>query len=198
MFMRFVILQMCLLLFFHKAYSLELFGYKLYSPIQDFSDQGSFAYDQDQIASLNLDPNKIINSNNQVANYFLKSTKNGNIYEVEGTNDKLSLSPIECLEMQKKFVVSFEKKNSNLYDVSSQKLEANLQSKSTWDVYLNDEINNKNIIFTFTCDYSFNNRRLSISLSDFQFMKDENQIYEERLQKKMNEEEVKKIDTSGI
>ena len=100
--------------------------------------------------------------------------------------------------MQKKFVVSFEKKNSNFYDVSSQKLEANLQSKSTWDVYLNDEINNKNIIFTFTCDYSFNNRRLSISLSDFQYMEDENQIYEERLQKKMNEEEVKKIDTSGI
>ena len=147
---------------------------------------------------MNLDPSKIINSNNQVANYFLKSTKNGNIYEVEGKNDKLSLSPIECREMQKKFVVSFEKKNSNLYDVSSQKLEANLQSKSTWDVYLNDEINNKNIIFTFTCDYSFNNRRLRISLSDFQFMKDENQIYEERLQKKMNEEEVKKIDTSGI
>ena len=82
--------------------------------------------------------------------------------------------------------------------MSSQKLEANLQSKSTWDVYLNDEINNKNIIFTFTCDYSFNNRRLSISLSDFQYMEDENQIYEERLQKKMNEEEVKKIDTSGI
>ena len=172
------------LLFFHKAYSLELFGYKLYSPIQDFLIKGSFAYDQDQIASLNLDPNKIINSNNQVANYFLKSTKNGNIYEVEGTNDKLSLSPIECLEMQKKnLLFHLRKKNSNLYDVSSQKLEANLQSKSTWDVYLNDEINNKNIIFTFTCDYSFNNRRLSISLSDFQFMKDENQIYEERLQK---------------
>jgi hypothetical protein len=100
--------------------------------------------------------------------------------------------------MQKKFVVSFEKKNSDFFNVSSQKLDANLQSKSTWDVYLNDSTNNQNIIFTFTCDYSFNNRRLSITLSDFQFMKNEDQKYDERQKEIIEEEKVKKIDTSGI
>jgi len=196
--MRFVLLQLLLILFFNNASSLELFGYKLYLPIQDYSNQGSLVYIQDQIVSLNLDPDKIINSNNLVKNYNLKLTKNGKIYEVEGTNDSLSLSPIECLEMQKKFVFSFEKKNSNFFNVTSQKLDANLQSKSTWDVYLNNSANDQNIIFTFTCDYSFNNRRLSITLSDFQFMKNENQNYD-NLQREIKEEEsLKKIDTSGI
>ena len=196
--MRFVLLQLLLILFFNNAYSLELFGYKLYLPIQDYSNQGSLVYIQDQIVSLNLDPDKIINPNNLVKNYNLKLTKNGKIYEVEGTNDSLSLSPIECLEMQKKFVFSFEKKNSNIFNVTSQKLDANLQSKSTWDVYLNNSANDQNIIFTFTCDYSFNNRRLSITLSDFQFMNNENQNYD-NLQKEIKEEEsIKKIDTSGI
>ena len=196
--MRFVLLQLLLILFFNNASSLELFGYKLYLPIQDYSNQGSLVYIQDQIVSLNLDPDKIINSNNLVKNYNLKLTKNGKIYEVEGTNDSLSLSPIECLEMQKKFVFSFEKKNSNFFNVTSQKLDANLQSKSTWDVYLNNSANDQNIIFTFTCDYSFNNRRLSITLSDFQFMKNENQNYDS-LQREIKEEEsLKKIDTSGI
>jgi hypothetical protein len=196
--MRFVLLQLLLILFFNNASSLELFGYKLYLPIQDYSNQGSLVYIQDQIVSLNLDPDKIINSNNLVKNYNLKLTKNGKIYEVEGTNDSLSLSPIECLEMQKKFVFSFEKKNSNIFNVTSQKLDANLQSKSTWDVYLNNSANDQNIIFTFTCDYSFNNRRLSITLSDFQFMKNENQNYD-NLQREIKEEEsLKKIDTSGI
>ena len=196
--MRFVLLQLLLILFFNNASSLELFGYKLYLPIQDYSNQGSLVYIQDQIVSLNLDPDKIINSNNLVKNYNLKLTKNGKIYEVEGTNDSLSLSPIECLEMQKKFVFSFEKKNSNKFNVTSQKLDANLQSKSTWDVYLNNSANDQNIIFTFTCDYSFNNRRLSITLSDFQFMKNENQNYD-NLQREIKEEEsLKKIDTSGI
>jgi|TARA_E500000178_G_scaffold200465_1_gene198335 hypothetical protein len=196
--MRFLLLQLILILFFNNASSLELFGYKLYSPLKDFSNQGSFVSIQDRIVSLNLDPDKIINSNNQVKDYTLKFTKNGKIYEVEGTNDSLSLSPIECLEMQKKFVVSFEKKNSDFFNVSSQKLDANLQSKSTWDVYLNDSTNNQNIIFTFTCDYSFNNRRLSITLSDFQFMKNEDQKYDERQKEIIEEEKVKKIDTSGI
>jgi len=196
--MRFLLLQLILILFFNNASSLELFGYKLYSPLKDFSNQGSFVSIQDRIVSLNLDPDKIINSNNQVKDYTLKFTKNGKIYEVEGTNDSLSLSPIECLEMQKKFVVSFEKKNSDFFNVSSQKLDANLQSKSTWDVYLNDSINNQNIIFTFTCDYSFNNRRLSITLSDFQFMKNEDQKYDKRQKEIIEEEKVKKIDTSGI
>ncbi|MDA8668580.1 hypothetical protein N9M26_02870 [Alphaproteobacteria bacterium] len=196
--MRFLLLQLILILFFNNASSLELFGYKLYSPLKDFSNQGSFVSIQDRIVSLNLDPDKIINSNNQVKDYTLKFTKNGKIYEVEGTNDSLSLSPIECLEMQKKFVVSFEKKNLDFFNVSSQKLDANLQSKSTWDVYLNDSINNQNIIFTFTCDYSFNNRRLSITLSDFQFMKNEDQKYDERQKEIIEEEKVKKIDTSGI
>jgi len=196
--MRFVLLQLLLILFFKNASSLELFGYKLYLPIQDYSNQGSLVYIQDQIVSLDLDPDKIINSNNLVKNYNLKLTKNGKIYEVEGTNDSLSLSPIECLEMQKKFVFSFEKKNSNIFNVTSQKLDANLQSKSTWDVYLNNSANDQNIIFTFTCDYSFNNRRLSITLSDFQFMKNENQNYD-NLQREIKEEEsLKKIDTSGI
>jgi hypothetical protein len=196
--MRFVLLQLLLILFFKNASSLELFGYKLYLPIQDYSNQGSLVYIQDQIVSLDLDPDKIINSNNLVKNYNLKLTKNGKIYEVEGTNDSLSLSPIECLEMQKKFVFSFEKKNSNFFNVTSQKLDANLQSKSTWDVYLNNSANDQNIIFTFTCDYSFNNRRLSITLSDFQFMNNENQNYD-NLQKEIKEEEsIKKIDTSGI
>jgi hypothetical protein len=196
--MRFVLLQLLLILFFNNASSLELFGYKLYLPIQDYSNQGSLVYIQDQIVSLNLDPDKIINPNNLVKNYNLKLTKNGKIYEVEGTNDSLSLSPIECLEMQKKFVFSFEKKNSNKFNVTSQKLDANLQSKSTWDVYLNNSANDQNIIFTFTCDYSFNNRRLSITLSDFQFMKNENQNYD-NLQREIKEEEsLKKIDTSGI
>ena len=196
--MRFVLLQLLLILFFNNASSLELFGYKLYLPIQDYSNQGSLVYIQDQIVSLDLDPDKIINSNNLVKNYNLKLTKNGKIYEVEGTNDSLSLSPIECLEMQKKFVFSFEKKNSNIFNVTSQKLDANLQSKSTWDVYLNNSANDQNIIFTFTCDYSFNNRRLSITLSDFQFMKNEDQKYDERQKEIMEEEKVKKIDTSGI
>src|SRR6056300_475698 len=191
--MRFVLLQLLLILFFNNASSVELFVYKLYFPIQDYSNQGSLVYIQDQIVSLNLDPDKIINPNNLVKNYNLKLIKNGKIYEVEGTNDSLSLSPIECLEMQKKFVFSFEKKNSNIFNVTSQKLDANLQSKSTWDVYLNNSANDQNIIFTFTCDYSFNNRRLSITLSDFQFMKNENQNYD-NLQREIKEEEsLKKI-----
>ena len=196
--MRFVLLQLLLILFFNNASSLELFGYKLYLPIQDYSNQGSLVYIQDQIVSLNLDPDKIINPNNLVKNYNLKLTKNGKIYEVEGTNDSLYLSPIECLEMQKKFVFSFEKKNSNIFNVTSQKLDANLQSKSTWDVYLNNSANDQNIIFTFTCDYSFNNRRLSITLSDFQFMKNENQNYDNFQREIKEEESLKKIDTSGI
>ena len=94
---------------------MEIFWYKLYLPIKDFSNQWSFVYIQDQIVSLNLDPDKIINPNNQVKNYILKLTKNGKIYEVEGANDSLSLSPIECLEMQKKFVFSFEKKKIKFF-----------------------------------------------------------------------------------
>ena len=108
--MRFVLLQLLLILFFKNASSLELFGYKLYLPIQDYSNQGSLVYIQDQIVSLDLDPDKIINSNNLVKNYNLKLTKNGKIYEVEGTNDSLSLSPIECLEMQKNLFFLLRKK----------------------------------------------------------------------------------------
>jgi hypothetical protein len=74
----------------------------------------------------------------------------------------------------------------------------NLKSKITWDLSLFDKIKNNNFIFSVTCDYSFNNRRMDIVLSDKDFMNRESKTFNNLQETKKEKINKSKIDTSGI
>ena len=193
-----------LLLIFHiffissHSFSIELFGYKLYEDIDKYQNDGDINYKKNNIDNIVIFEDRVLISNKYLNQYIIKSTKNGSIFEIHGSNRKLDMSPVECLDVQNKFITSFEKKNLENFFANIQQFPNKLQSKTTWEIYLQEKNNNNELIFSVTCDYSFNNRRMDIILSDINFLKKENKIFENEIEANEQNSKQKVIDTSGI
>ena len=108
------------------------------------------------------------------------------------------MSPVECLDVQNKFIKSFENKNRDIYFTEIKQFPNKLKSKTIWEVYLIEKINNKELIFSVTCDYSFNNRRMDIILNDLNFLENENYLFDQEADINNQKANKKNIDTSGI
>jgi len=194
-----VIKVIILILFMSSnSYSIELFGYKLYEDITRYKNDGSVNYKKNFIDNIIIDKDQVLISNKYLNQYKLKSTKNGNIFEIHGSNNQLDMSPVECLDVQNKFINSFEKKNEELFFTEIKQFPYKLKSKTTWEIYLIEKMNQGEVIFSVTCDYSFNNRRMDIILSDINFFKNENKLFNEEIESKEKNSKEKIIDTSGI
>lgn len=181
-----------------NLFSIELFGYKLYDEVYQYQNDGNTNYKKDKIENIVINEDQVLISNKYLNQYIIKSTKNGSIYEIHGSNNQLNMSPVECLDIQNKFITSFEDKNADLFFTEIKQFPNKLKSKTTWEIYLQEKNKNNEIIFSVTCDYSFNNRRMDIILSDINFLKEENKIFEEKLNSDNQILEKKTIDTSGI
>ena len=194
-----VIKVIILILFMSSnSYSIELFGYKLYEDITRYKNDGSVNYKKNLIDYIIIDKDQVLITNKYLNQYKLKSTKNGNIFEIHGSNNQLDMSPVECLDVQNKFINSFEKKNEELFFTEIKQFPYKLKSKTTWEIYLIEKMNQGEVIFSVTCDYSFNNRRMDIILSDINFFKNENKLFNEEIESKEKNSKEKIIDTSGI
>ena len=180
------------------SFSIELFGYKLYEDIDKYQNDGDINYKKNNIDNIVIFEDRVLISNKYLNQYIIKSTKNGSIFEIHGSNRKLDMSPVECLDVQNKFITSFEKKNLELFFTNVQQFPNKLQSKTTWEIYLQEKKNDNQLIFSVTCDYSFNNRRMDIILSDINFLKKENKIFENEIEADEQKSKQKVIDTSGI
>ena len=180
------------------SFSIELFGYKLYEDIDKYQNDGDINYKKNNIDNIVIFEDRVLISNKYLNQYIIKSTKNGSIFEIHGSNRKLDMSPVECLDVQNKFITSFEKKNLELFFTNVQQFPNKLQSKTTWEIYLQEKKNDNQLIFSVTCDYSFNNRRMDIILSDINFLKKENKIFENEIEAEEQKSQQKVIDTSGI
>ena len=187
-----------ILLLNFSSYAIELFGYKLYEDISQYLNDGEVSYKKNYIDHIFINEDRVLISNKYLNQYKIKSTKSGNIFEIHGLNNQLNLSPVECLDVQNQFIVSFENRNSELFSTNIKQFPNKLKSKTTWEIYLEEKTNMKELIFSVTCDFSFNNRRMEIILSDINFFNIENQIFdnEEDIQKQGLDKKV--IDTSGI
>ncbi len=181
-----------------NLFSIELFGYKLYDEVYQYQNDGNTNYKKDKIENIVINEDQVLISNKYLNQYIIKSTKNGSIFEIHGSNNQLNMSPVECLDIQNKFITSFEDKNADLFFTEIKQFPNKLKSKTTWEIYLQEKNKNNEIIFSVTCDYSFNNRRMDIILSDINFLKEENKIFEEKLNSENQISEKKTIDTSGI
>lgn len=180
------------------SFSIELFGYKLYEDIDKYQNDGDINYKKNKIDNIVIFEDRVLISNKYLNQYTIKSSKNGSIFEIHGSNRKLDMSPVECLDVQNKFITSFEKKNLKNFFTNIQQFPNKLQSKTTWEIYLQEKNNNNELIFSVTCDYSFNNRRMDIILSDINFLKKENKIFENEIEADEQKSKQKVIDTSGI
>ena len=180
------------------SFSSELFGYQLYSDIYQYINDGKINYNNEDIDTIEITKDRVKIPNTYLTQYIIKSTVAGNIYEIQGSNNKLDISPVECLSVQEIFINSFEERNSDLSLIEKKKLPMNLKSKITWDLSLFDKIKNNNFIFSVTCDYSFNNRRMDIVLSDKDFMNRESKTFNNLQETKKEKINKSKIDTSGI
>ena len=180
------------------SFSSELFGYQLYSDIYQYINDGKINYNNEDIDTIEIAKDRVKIPNTYLTQYIIKSTVAGNIYEIQGSNNKLDISPVECLSVQEIFINSFEERNSDLFLIEKKKLPMNLKSKITWDLSLFDKIKNNNFIFSVTCDYSFNNRRMDIVLSDKDFMNRESKTFNNLQETKKEKINKSKIDTSGI
>ena len=187
-----------ILLLNFSSYAIELFGYKLYEDISQYLNDGEVSYKKNYIDHIFINEDRVLISNKYLNQYKIKSTKSGNIFEIHGLNNQLNLSPVECLDVQNQFIVSFENRNSELFSTNIKQFPNKLKSKTTWEIYLEEKTNMNELIFSVTCDFSFNNRRMEIILSDINFFNIENQIFdnEEDIQKQGLDKKV--IDTSGI
>jgi hypothetical protein len=187
-----------MLLLNFSSYAIELFGYRLYEDISQYLNDGEVSYKKDSIDHIFIDEDRVLISNKYLNQYKIKSTKSGNIFEIHGLNNQLNLSPVECLDVQNKFIVSFEKRNAELFSTNIKQFPNKLKSKITWEIYLEEKTNKNELIFSVTCDFSFNNRRMEIILSDINFFNIENEIFdsEEDIQRQSLDKKV--IDTSGI
>jgi len=187
-----------ILLLNFSSYAIELFGYKLYEDISQYLNDGEVSYKKNYIDHIFINEDRVLISNKYLNQYKIKSTKSGNIFEIHGLNNQLNLSPVECLDVQNQFIVSFEDRNSELFFTNIKQFPNKLKSKTTWEIYLEEKTNMNELIFSVTCDFSFNNRRMEIILSDINFFNIENQIFdnEEDIQKQGLDKKV--IDTSGI
>ena len=177
---------------------IELFGYKLYEDISKYKNDGNINYKKDKIDNIEIYEDQVMTPNMYLNQYKIKSTKTGNIFEIHGSNKQLKISPVECLDVQNKFIKSFENKNAKLFFTDVKQFPNKLKSKTTWEVYLEEKINSKKLIFSVTCDYSFNNRRMDIVLSDLNFLENENKLFEEEIETQNQKLKEQKIDTSGI
>ena len=180
------------------SFSSELFGYQLYSDIYQYINDGKINYNNEDIDTIEITKDRVKIPNTYLTQYIIKSTVAGNIYEIQGSNNKLDISPVECLSVQEIFINSFEERNSDLFLIEKKKLPMNLKSKITWDLSLFDKIKNNNFIFSVTCDYSFNNRRMDIVLSDKDFMNRESKTFNNLQETKKEKINKSKIETSGI
>ena len=180
------------------SFSSELFGYQLYSDVYQYINDGKINYNNEDIDTIEITKDRVKIPNTYLTQYIIKSTVAGNIYEIQGSNNKLDISPVECLSVQEIFINSFEERNSDLFLIEKKKLPMNLKSKITWDLSLFDKIKNNNFIFSVTCDYSFNNRRMDIVLSDKDFMNRESETFNNLQETKKEKINKSKIDTSGI
>ena len=181
-----------------NAQSIELFGYKLYEDILRYENDGSIKLKKGNIESISIKEDNVLITNKYLNEYILRSTKSGNIYEIHGSNNQLQLSPVECLSIQDSFINSFQKKNTELFQTEVKQFPNKLKSKTTWEIYLSNRSNSSELIFSVTCDYSFNNRRMDIILSDGNYLSDENLNYENLLDENKENISKEEIDTSGI
>ena len=196
----FRVVLMFFLIFAASANSeeIELFGYKLYEDIRKYQNDGNIIYKKENIDNIEIYEDRVLIPNKYLNQYKIKSTKSGNIFEIHGSNQQLDMSPVECLDIQNKFINSFESKNAESFFTDIKQFPNKLKSKTTWEVYLAEKTNNEKLIFSVTCDYSFNNRRMDIILSDLNFLENENNFFEEELDTKNQELKEEFIDTSGI
>ncbi len=196
----FRVVLMFFLIFAASANSeeIELFGYKLYEDIRKYQNDGNIIYKKENIDNIEIYEDRVLIPNKYLNQYKIKSTKSGNIFEIHGSNQQLDMSPVECLDIQNKFINSFESKNAESFFTDIKQFPNKLKSKTTWEVYLAEKTNNEKLIFSVTCDYSFNNRRMDIILSDLNFLENENNFFEEELNTKNQELKEEFIDTSGI
>ena len=181
-----------------NAQSIELFGYKLYEDILRYENDGSIKLKKGNIESISIKEDSVLIANKYLTEYTLKSTKTGNIYEIHGSNNQLQLSPVECLDIQDSFINSFQKKNTELFQTEVKQFPNKLKSKTTWEIYLSNRSNSSELIFSVTCDYSFNNRRMDIILTDSAYLSNENSNYENLLDENKENISKEEIDTSGI
>ena len=181
-----------------NAQSIELFGYKLYEDILRYENDGSIKLKKGNIESISIKEDNVLIANKYLTEYTLKSTKTGNIYEIHGSNNQLQLSPVECLDIQDRFINSFQKKNTELFQTEVKQFPNKLKSKTTWEIYLSNKSSSSELIFSVTCDYSFNNRRMDIILTDSAYLSNENSNYENLLDENKENISKEEIDTSGI
>ena len=196
--LRIIQFMVPMLLLNFSSYAIELFGYKLYEDISQYLSDGEVSFKKDSIDHIFIDEDRVLISNKYLNQYKIKSTKSGSIFEIHGLNNQLNLSPVECLDIQNEFIVSFEKRNAELFSTNIKQFPNKLKSKITWEIYLEEKTNKNELIFSVTCDFSFNNRRMEIILSDINFFNTENLIFDnqEGIQKESLDKKV--IDTSGI
>ena len=195
---RILSLSLSLLLISLNSHAIDLFGYKLYDNIFKYENDGDIKFKKEIIESISIQEERVLISNKYLKNYVIKATKTGNIYEIHGSNKLLQLNPVECLDIQSQFIKSFQNKNSDEYSTEVKQFPNKLKSKTTWEIYLDSIKDDNKLIFSVTCDYSFNNRRMDIILSDNSYMINENKKYDFLLENKGQTTQVKEIDTSGI
>ena len=196
--LRILSLSLSLLLISLNSQGIELFGYKLYDNIFKYENDGDIKFKKGIIESISIQEERVLISNKYLKNYVIKATKTGNIYEIHGSNKLLQLNPVECLDIQSQFIKSFQNKYSDEFFTEVKQFPNKLKSKTTWEIYLDSIKDDNELIFSVTCDYSFNNRRMDIILSDRPFLTSENIKYENLAD--INNEIIleKEIDTSGI
>ena len=150
------------------------------------------------IEEIEIDSDKVLIANQYLNNYYIRSTKTGFIFEIHGSNNSLKINPVECLDIQDEFIASFQNKIPSLFSTQVKQFPNKLKSKTTWEIYMNNESDNSNLIFSVTCDYSFNNRRMDIILSDEDYRKSEDYIFENLEEAEIDKIKKKEIDTTGI
>ena len=181
-------------LYLSNSHALELFGYKLYDDIEQYINDGEVNFKKKLIEEIEIDTDKVLIANQYLDNYSIRSTKTGYIFEIHGSNNNLKINPVECLDIQDEFIDSFQNKIPSLFTTQVKQFPNKLKSKTTWEIYMNKVSDNSKIIFSVTCDYSFNNRRMDIILSDEDYRKSEDYIFE-NLEKRKKKKSKKEIDT---
>ena len=181
-----------------NSQALELFGYKLYDGVDQYLNDGEVNFKKKLVEEIEIDTDKVLIANQYLNNYFIRSTKTGYIYEIHGSNNNLKINPVECLDVQGEFIESFHNKIPNLFTTEIKQFPNKLKSKTTWEIYINEKSNNSKLIFSVTCDYSFNNRRMDITLSDQDYRKSEDYIFDNFEEAEKEKIKKKEIDTTGI
>ncbi len=185
-------------LFQSNSQALELFGYKLYDGVEQYLNDGDVSFKKKLIEKIKIDSDKVLIANQYLNSYNIKSTKTGYIFEIHGSNNNLKINPVECLDIQDEFIASFQNKIPSLFTSEVKQFPNKLKSKTAWEIYIINKSDNSKIIFSVTCDFSFNNRRMDIILSDQDYRKSENYIFDNLEETEKDKIKKKEIDTTGI